>query len=149
MDPARLLALSVARTAVTLRSAIYASAVGKRDAAGVDQMRAVLGAIAIDDQRVAQLQIVLFHAAPRECARRAGLAAPVDDLSVIVFYIQKEIGVGVRPIYFGENACQPNDGVAVELRRKGVVRADGDGGDQSRKQDSGSDFKVLICLLTL
>lgn len=53
------------------RAAVERAAVGERNPAGVDEMRAVAGAVTVDDDRVAEFQVALFQ--PRRVSA-SGLA---------------------------------------------------------------------------
>jgi hypothetical protein len=77
-------------------------------------MSAILGQIAIDHQRVADLDVTLLPAAARQGARTTALAGPVGDLAVAPC-IDVEIGVRVGPFDLGDLADQTDRLAAVEF----------------------------------
>src|SRR5258708_2465497 len=96
--PARaLLICALAGTAIALRSAGDNPSVRQRHAPCVNEVRSVLGEVAIDDHRVSQLDVASFETATRQRSWRAGLAAPVDDVAGIVLHVDVKVRVGVAP----------------------------------------------------
>src|SRR5262249_39426855 len=69
------------RPAVAGRRARHNAPVGQRHAPRVNQVRAVSRQIAVDDQRVAELDVALLPASARERAGPAAFARPFGDVA--------------------------------------------------------------------
>src|SRR5206468_80787 len=65
----------VSGASVSGGSAVDRASVGEGDAAGVDEVGAVLGAVAVDDDGVADLEVALLPAAAAEGSGARALAA--------------------------------------------------------------------------
>src|SRR5438874_7591731 len=88
-----LLLAAIARPAITRGSTRDDPAVGEGDATGIDQMRSILRLIAINDYRVPQFDVSPPESAPRQRARRSGLATPVDQDALFVLHINIKVRV--------------------------------------------------------
>ena len=118
-----------ARAAIAGRRTGHDAAVRQRDAAGVHEVRSVPGEVAVDDDRVAELEVALLEAAARQRAGRAGRKRPVDDGAGVVFRVEVEVDVRVGPFDLDECARNAEGLLSVEFRRERVVRERRNGGD--------------------
>lgn len=122
----------ILQSAIARGSSGDAPAVRQCDAPRIDQVRAVLGKIAVHDQRAAQLNVAFLEAAPGQSAGGASFAAPVGDFSAAVFQVQIKIRMWIGPFNFGQlsrnrpalhrfiDAARPHLGVR-DLARSGLA----------------------------
>src|SRR5690348_5027198 len=95
--------ISVQRAAIFGRGGEYLGAVSERDGAGINGVRAVLGAVSLHGDFIAGFETVLFPAAARQGVGIARLAGPMHGFAVLVGGIHIEVDVGVHPIEFGDH----------------------------------------------
>src|SRR5450631_706697 len=84
--------LSPLRTAVSLGSAVDPPPIRQRHPPRVHQMRAVLRAIAVHHNLVAQLDVALLEATPRKRPWPPAFASPVHDVALVVGHVDVEVG---------------------------------------------------------
>src|SRR5215471_17833606 len=132
------------RPAVAGRRARHNAPVGQRHAPRINQVRAVSRQIAVDDQRVAQLDVALLPASARERAGPAAFARPFGDVALVVFDVDVEERMRVRPLDLRDRADEPHRLVAVELSGKRMVSSGARRGEQNTRGQhrGGSKFGV-------
>src|SRR5262249_46566075 len=106
------------RTAIARRCSRDNTPIRQCHTPRIHHSRAVLRAIAIDDNRVAQLDIAALEAASCQRARGAGLTTPSHGGAALVFRIDIEISVGIRPFDLCESSSHAQCLAPVELCRK-------------------------------
>jgi hypothetical protein len=102
-------------------TAIEPSSIRQRNAAAIGRIRTVLGAIPLDDNGVADIQIAFLPGPAAECSRTRPFNRPVCCLSACIRNIDVEIGMGIAPFDSRYLAHQAHRLVDVELRSKRVM----------------------------
>src|SRR5438876_5407304 len=97
------------------------STVCEDHAAAVSDVRAVLRAIAFDDDLGADGKGALVPPAAQQLVRRAHFDFPADRLSVSVLDVDVQPGVRIDPLDLRDGPLQGHRVVGVEFRRERVV----------------------------
>ena len=105
-------------SAVVSARARHDAAVGQRHAAGIDEVRPVLRAIAVDDDRVAELDIAFAEALARQRSRRARFAGPLRRRAALVLRVEIEVRMRVRPLDLRQGAGEADNLLCIELGGK-------------------------------
>src|SRR5580765_4632529 len=105
-------------------------------------MRAVPREVAVDDQRVAELDVALLPAPPRERTRAAALARPLRHVALVVLHIDVEVRVWIRPLDLRDGADEPHRLVAVEFGGERMMGRGRNGCDEAERRHERRKFRV-------
>src|SRR5262252_8678850 len=109
------------RASVAGRRARDNPSVGQCHAARVDQMRTISRQITVDDERVAKFDVAFFPPAARERTRATAFTRPFGDVTLVVFDIDVEERMRVRPLDLRDGADEPHRLTAVEFGGERMV----------------------------
>jgi hypothetical protein len=111
----------IARASIAGATAIEPSSIWQRNAAAIGSVRTVLGAIPLDDDCVADLQIAFLPGPAAERSRTRPFNRPIYDGAVRIHNVDVEVGMGIAPLDARYLAHQAHRLVDVELSGKRVM----------------------------